>query len=116
MRTFNISLKDVSKICKKFDLSKPKKVIRLEEGMINDVFSIDEKYVIKINTSHPKISKLRKEKEIYERLLGEIPIPKIYGYDSSKEVLLYSYIIMQHVKGFSLGFVYNNLSKEQRKI
>ena len=116
MRNFNLRLGDATKLCKKFGLSKPKKITRLEEGMINDVFSIDGKYVIKINTGHPAIPKLKKEKEMYEIIFGKIPLPHVYGYDSSKEVLPYSYIIMQHVRGFSLGSLYNDLSKEQRKI
>lgn len=113
MRTFNLGLEYASKICKKFGLFTPKNVIRLEEGMINDVFSIDRKYVVKINTGHPNIHKLKKEKEIYELLLNKIPVPKVYGFDSSKEVLPYSYIVMKHVGDSSLEFVYKELSKKR---
>ncbi len=116
MRNFNLSLEDARKICSKFGLSKPKKVIRLEEGMVNDVFSIDNKYVIKINTGHPNIPKLKKEKEIYGKVLGKIPAPKTQGYDSSKEILPYSYLIMQHVSGSSLGSMYDKLSEEQKNV
>ena len=115
MRTFNLTVEDAAKICNKYGFSKPKTVIRLEQGMINDVFSIDGKYVIKINTGHPEIPKLKKEKEIYELLLGKVPVPKVFGYDSSKEVLPYDYIIMQHVAGSSLGSIFKDLSKEEKK-
>ena len=90
MRTFNLDLENARKICERFNLSEPKKVERMEEWMINDVFSIDRRYVVKINTGHPKIPKLKKEEKIYNKLTGKIPVPKIYGYDSSKKILLNS--------------------------
>ena len=116
MRTFSLNLGDAKRICKKFDLSIPKKVIRLEEGMINDVFSIDGRYVIKINTGNPNIPKLKKEEVIYKLLLNKVPVPKVYGFDQSKKILPYSYIIMQHVGGYSLESRYNALPKEEKQV
>lgn len=115
MRNFNLSLENTKRISEKFDLSIPKKVTRLEEGMINDVFSVDEKYVIKINTGHPDIPKLKKEADIYKLLYEKVPVPEVYGLDESKEILSYSYIIMQYIKGFSLGSKYDAFSNIEKK-
>jgi len=115
MRTFNLDLETARKICKKFSLSKPKKVKKLKEGMINDVFSIDKKYVIKINTGHPEIPKLEREKEIYNLVNDKVPTPEIYGFDSSKEILSYSYILMEYIKGSSLGSNAEFFKKREKK-
>jgi aminoglycoside phosphotransferase (APT) family kinase protein len=115
MRDFNLSLKDAKSICKKFDLSIPQKVVRLEEGMVNDVFSVNGRYVIKINTGNPDIPKLKKEAELYRLLSGKVPVPKVYGLDESKEILPYSYIVMQYVEGSSLGFKHDSFPKTKKK-
>ena len=115
MRNFELSLENAKRICEKFNLPTPIQVVRLEEGMINDVFSIDKKYVIKINTGHPNVPKLKKEVDIYKLLSGKVAVPKVYGFDDSKKVLSYSYIIMQHVEGSSLGFKYATLSEIEKK-
>ena len=79
--------------------------------MVNDVFSLDEKYVIKIKTGNPEIPRFRKEKEIYDLLRkNSFPVPKTYVYDDSKNVIPYTFILMDHVYGENLGDSWKGLS------
>jgi len=115
IRKFDLNLDEAKNICQKYSLEMPLEVTRLEEGMINDVFSLDKKYVVKANTGHPNLAKLKKESEVYKLLAqNNIAVPHVYGYDDSKELIKYSYIIMEHINGVSLGSIWNTLSKEQK--
>jgi len=115
IRKFDLTLSQAKAICKKQNLEEPSQIKRFEKGMINDVFLLNDKYVIKINTGHPKLPKLKKEKEIYELLAKtNVPVPKVYAYDSSKEIMEFSYIIMEKIKGNSLNDIWNSMGKNSK--
>lgn len=115
IRKFDLSLKDARKICEKYRLDPPSKVNRLEKGMVNDVFSLDKKYVIKIKTGNPEIPRFRKEKEIYDLLRkNNLPVPKIYAYDNSKNIIPYTFILMDRIYGENLGDLWKGLSDSDK--
>jgi len=110
---FSLTLPQAKAICKKQNLEEPAQIKRFEKGMINDVFLLNNKYVIKINTGHPKLPKLKKEKELYKLLKkNNIPVPKVYSYDSSKSIIDYSYIIMEKIEGNSLNDIWDSMKKD----
>jgi len=115
IRKFELSLPQAKAILKKHNLGEAKQIMRFEKGMINDVFLINNEYVLKINTGHPDLPKLKKEKDIYELLakMG-IPVPKVYTYDSSKEILEFPYIIMEKIKGSSLNDIWSSMKKTSK--
>lgn len=115
IRKFNLSLSQAKRICKEQKLVEPKKISRFKKGMINDVFLIDNEYVIKINTGHPNLPKLKKEKDLYDLLQkNKIPVPKIYAYNASRSIIKYNYLIMQYVQGNSLSDLWSSMKMNEK--
>ncbi len=115
IRKFDLNLSQAKEIFKKQDLEEPNQIKRFEKGMVNDVFLLNNKYVLKINTGHPKLPKLKKEKEIYELLAKtNIPVPKVYAYDSSKSIIDYPYMIMEKIEGNSLNDSFGSMDKKSK--
>lgn len=112
---WELSLKKAREICKKYNLKTPNQVTRIEKGMTNDVFSLDDDHVIKIATYYADLVDLGKENWIYGELQKAcIPSPQVYGYDDSKTIIPYSYIVLEKVKGVSLDDAWPSLSEEEK--
>ena len=78
--------------------------------MINDVFSLGDRYVIKINTGHPALKKLKKEKEIMNMLKNNnAPVPACDIYDDSRKIIPYEFIVMNCVKGTTVTEIFDFL-------
>ena len=114
-RTFDLTPDIAQKIFKKYNLGQVSFVKRFEQGMINDVFSVDGKYVLKINSAHADLPKLANEYVIYESLPKyDIPGPKAFVLDESRDVIPYPFIIMEELPGKTLGTLWGTLSMEQK--
>lgn len=113
---FHLDLPTAAKICKKFNLDKPFEVNRFEKGMVNDVFVVDKKYVIKVKTGQTRIPRFQKESAVYGLLTEHhISSLKVFGYDGTKKLIPYSYFIMEYVPGKSLGDEWNKLKLNKKK-
>ena len=115
LSNFNLQLHQAIEICRKHGLDSPSKITRFSKGMINDVFSLDDKYVIKIETGELQTPRTHKEKAILDMLWKEgIACPQTYAVDDSKEVIPYSFILMEHVPGATLSEVMPTLRTERK--
>jgi aminoglycoside phosphotransferase (APT) family kinase protein len=114
-RKFDLGIETAQIIFDKFNLGIVTKVKRFEQGMINDVFSINDTYVIKVNSAHPDIPKLQKEYSIYKvaALLG-IPVPEVIACDESKEIIDYSYLVCKQLPGQSLEGLWKNIDAKKQ--
>src|SRR3989344_69809 len=114
-KKFELNLEQASAICKKHGLDNPKSISRFSKGMINDVFSIDNKYVIKINTGSPEIKRFHKEYGLYRILADKkIPVPEVYAYDDTNDIIGYDYILMEYISGTTLSDIWNTLGEEEK--
>jgi aminoglycoside phosphotransferase (APT) family kinase protein len=114
---FDLNIEDAKKICKKHGLETPTRIARFGLGMINDVFSLDQKYVVKVKTGSPELSRFRKEKELYDLLKKKgVPSPKTYAYDNSKDVIPYAFILMEHVQGKPLSELWPSIPSPKKGI
>ena len=94
-RKFSLEKDTAQKVFDKFDLGAVESISRFEHGMINDVYSINGQYVLKVNFAHPELPKLTREAAIYTALPKYgIPVPKLYAHEESKDLLGYPYILM----------------------
>lgn len=112
-RKFELEVGTAQKIFDKSDLGPVLEIKRFEQGMINDVFSVNGRYVLKVNTAHPDLSKLEKESSIYEALPAyNIPTPAVVTLDETKEIVGYPFLLMRQIPGQSLESTWGNLSLE----
>ncbi len=80
-------------------------------GFTNDVYFIDDNYVIKLSNDEKIKEKLTKEIVIYKNLV----LPFIPKYVSSGNYKDYKYLIITKVPGKPLYSIWHTLSKEKRK-
>ncbi|HLD05503.1 MAG TPA: aminoglycoside phosphotransferase family protein [Candidatus Nanoarchaeia archaeon] len=112
---FELSLQAAQEICHKYNLEEPKEVVRVEKGMTNDVFSLNDKYMVKIATFYADLVDLSKEQAVYGWLKeAKVPCPKVLGLDRSKQILPYCYLVLEKVRGLPLDDCWPSLSAESR--
>ncbi len=112
-RKFQLEEVVAQKVFEKFKLGSVENIKRFEQGMVNDVFSLNDEYVFKINTAHPDLPKLEKEFAVYEALAeSNIPVPSAIALDDSREIINYPYLIYKQIHGESLDTLWENLDQK----
>lgn len=110
---FSLKKERAQKIFGLYELGAVERIRRFDEGMINDVFSVNENYVVKVNTAHPDLPKLEKEYAVYSTLEGsDVPVPRAIGLDLSREVVPYPYLVCEQLVGQSLESLRKSLGGE----
>lgn len=115
---FMVSLRQAQEICERLSLPSVETITRVSGGTVNPIFSLDDRFILKVNTLHPEIPKLQTE-VFAMKLLRErtsIPVPEVVGLDTSKTLLPYDCLLLEH-KGRSLYHMWDTLTPEkQRKL
>jgi aminoglycoside phosphotransferase (APT) family kinase protein len=100
--------------------------VELKEGWANSAYSIEledgRKVVLKARPSAEtkfmryEVDLMRTEVTAMRKLFSDkrLPIPRIYEYDTSMELLPVEYFIMEHMEGTPYNQVKNELSEEER--
>lgn len=110
--TYEFQLPMAVQLLERYKLDVPTRVQRLTGGMINDIFLIDEKYVLKVMSGNPELmGRMEKEAGLYHLLSAKgVPVPKVYGVDTSHDLIPYDYLLMERVRGLSLDGIWSPLS------
>lgn len=99
----------------------------LTEGCFNTAYRITLSNGLKtvLKVSPPKdVLVMRYEKNIMEaevyvldktRELGDMPVPKVYYYDKSGEIISSEYFFMEYIDGVPLNRIHSELSPQQQK-
>lgn len=95
----------VREICQKEGLS-ARKICVLRGGQVNQVFLIDEAYVIRIGSREDAFQRLQHETELIRSFAGMIPVPRIYAFGQQEDLV---YQIQQFIPGQKLCSVWKNL-------
>lgn len=93
---------EIEKIFIKYNLKKPKRVEKINIGFTNELYSIDDKYIIKICKNIENENNFRKESYFYKIFSGKIPVPKVFVYDENKDILKYNFLIIEKIDGDNL--------------
>lgn len=113
---FQLERAEMQKIATRLGLGPVSKISRFELGMINDVFAIDDNFVLKVNSADPTLPKLSKEAAIYKALPEHnIPAPKVYEVQEQPGLRGYPYLLMERCKGNSLRETWSKLDVAQQK-
>ena len=88
---------------------------KINIGFTNTIYSIDNKYIIKICTNKNNEDNFKKEIEFYKTNQDNELIPKLYYSDTNKKDIPYYYEIIEKLEGSSLYNVWHTFSEEQRE-
>ena len=88
---------------------------KIDVGFTNTIYSIDDKYIIKICSDTSNEEKFKKEISFYENNKDNELIPKLYYSSIDKTDIPYMYEIIEKVKGVTLYNVWHKLDESERE-
>lgn len=88
---------------------------KINIGFTNSVYSVDDKYIIKICNNKNNEKRFENEIHFYLKNENNKYIPKLYNYYISTNETDYSYEIIEKVKGKSLYFAWHTFDEDKRK-
>jgi len=100
-----ISRQSIKKIFSSYHLPQPTLLREIKTGLTNPVFVADEKFVLRIDTSHSEKdpNKFEKEAFLYTLLAKfDIPVPKLIVFDNSKKIIDYEFLLLSYIEGETL--------------
>jgi hygromycin-B 7''-O-kinase len=81
-------------------------IIPVSGGQVNQVFRIDEEYVIRIGSREDAFQRLKHETELMRRIANDLPVPKILAFGQQDGLV---YQIQQFVRGQKLYSIWKNI-------
>ena len=114
---FTILEETIRKILQKYNLGQFSTLEEIKTGLINPVFVINGKYVLRINTKEGSVSKQKLEKEAYLYALfskSDIPTPKCIAYDCSGEIIKEDYLLISYIEGETLTDAFKKANNETK--
>ena len=94
---------------------KGNKITKIQVGFTNDIFSVDEQYIIKICKDRHNEPSFRREAELYQHFYPKLPVPHLKIYDDTKSLLDKDFMIYDKIKGDNLYNVWHQLTNELRR-
>jgi aminoglycoside phosphotransferase (APT) family kinase protein len=116
--TYTIQLMDIGILNKIFtyhSLIKPNSFNKIESGFTNQVYLIDDIFILKICSDKNNERAFRQEAILYRYFIGKLPVPELILYDDSKKVFKKNFMIYYKIKGDTLYSIWHNLSQETRR-
>ena len=95
--------------------SGPNNVSKVDVGFTNTIYSVDDKYIIKICSDLNNEEKFKKEILFYKANEDNELIPKLYFSDITKVVVPYLYEVIEKIDGVTLYDVWHTFSEEERE-
>ena len=89
-------------------------ITEINAGFNNDLFDVDNKYVIKICANNME-DEFKKESRFYIQNCNSKHIPKLYKYDNSKTIINSVYEIIEKIEGKSLYYYWYKMNENERE-
>ncbi len=105
----------IKQIFNQLNLGVVKFVQKLNVGFSNDVYSVDDKYILKVCKSTEDEINLGKEVYLCKLFKDIVPAPKVIAFDTSKKFLDRHFIIYQKIAGENLYTQWHLYDDTQRK-
>lgn len=106
---------DITKIFTKNNIAKVSNFYRLNTGFTNDIYMVDEKYILKVCIKEENELNFKKECFCYKFFKDIIPVPKVLIADMSKSIIDRYYMIYEKIDGDNLYSRWHLLNNEERK-
>lgn len=105
----------VERIFQKYNLNIPKTFKKIEVGFTNKVYSVDDKYILKVCDDERNEDKIAREVYLYSLFSSSLPVPKVIIYDTSKKILDKHYVVYPMIEGDNLYNVWHKMNESERK-
>ncbi len=106
---------DIIKIFDKNKLGKVKSIKKFDVGFTNDVFLINDRFVVKICRQLSHENDFKKEIFFYDIFKNKLPVPRILVQDTSKKAINRYYFIYKKIEGDNLYSKWHLLNGRQRR-
>lgn len=110
-----MDIKQLRAIFDSNSLPEPESFAKVAVGFSNKVYSVDDKYILKVCGDESDEEPFEREATLYRFYQGVLPVPKVRVYDDSKSLLEYSYMIYDKIQGENLYNIWHRLTVEQRR-
>ena len=90
-------------------------ISEVNAGFNNDIFNVDNKYIIKVCANKDKEEEFEKEKDFYTNNSNTPYIPKLFMYDDSKVIVPFVYEVIEYIEGKSLYYYWYKMNEEERE-
>lgn len=108
----------VKLILNKYHLGEYSSLEKFDTGIINDVYLINKKYVLRIEQQkyEENSDKFKKESVLFKILPNfGIPTPELIGFDETRQILSTPFMILAFIPGETLRDSFIKLAPEQQK-
>lgn len=96
-------------------LGETKNIYEVNAGFNNTIFSVNNKYIIKVCTNRALEETFEKEYTFYIENKSNQNIPKLYKYDKSKQEIPYVYEIIEQIPGRTLYYFWYKMTETERE-
>lgn len=96
-------------------LPAPQSVRKIAVGFTNEVYAVDDDYILKVCVRADNVKPFGREAVFYRQFEGTLPVPKVLAYDTSRSLLDHDYMICTRIRGANLYNVWHELSHQQRE-
>lgn len=105
----------IKKIFTQNNLGKADSIKRIEIGFTNKVYSVNDKFILKVCEERSNEKNFEKEVFFYNLFKDKIPVPKIRIYDDSKKRYNKQFMIYPKIQGDNLYSKWHLLNNSERK-
>lgn len=88
---------------------------KLEVGFTNEVYEINDRYILKVCGKKGGEENFNREATLYEYFSGNLPVPELINFDDSKKLHHKSFMICYKITGENLYNVWHTYTNTQRR-
>ena len=97
------------------NFEKVKSIKKIKIGFTNKVYSINDKFILKICEDVNNKNNFEREVFLYNFFKDKIPVPKIILYDNSKNIYNKPFMIYNKIQGENLYSIWHLLNNFERR-
>jgi len=107
--------KIVEQIFIQYNLGKVKSFKKIGIGFTNEVYSVNDKFILKVCEDEDNEEKFKREVFFYNLFKDKIPVPKIKVFDNSKKIYSKFFMAYHKIEGDNLYSKWHLLNNEEQK-
>ncbi|MBT5022338.1 phosphotransferase [Candidatus Woesearchaeota archaeon] len=105
----------IKQIFSNHNLEEPRSIKKIEIGFTNQIYSINDKFILKICGNLDNEENFKKEVFFYDFFKNEIPVPDVIVFDESKKMYDQIFMIYYKIQGDTLYSKWHLMADIERK-
>ncbi len=110
-----VTLDDARRVCAWHNLPEPHSLERIAIGFTNEVYSLDDLYILKVCSDPGNEEAFAREAALYGVFRNRLPVPQIIAFDPRRELLSHPYILYPRIPGDNLYAVWHRYPEGLRR-